>query len=132
MSESQAADSVEVIQALMDRWTRVHEGELDLIEDCVQPAYIRHEPQGNRVVTPAEQRANIAARREEIPDVRTTIHASAIAPPLAWCRWTMTGTRNGQRVTVAGLQVYRVEDGKLAETWTANLGPNSRWPDSPE
>ena len=131
MSASQTTDSAEAIQALMDRWTRVHEGELDLVEDCVQPTYIRHDSQGDRVATPAEQRAKIAARREAIPDVRTTIHASTIAPPLVWCRWTMTGTRDGQRVTLAGLQVYRVENGKLAETWTADRGLGSRWPDSP-
>lgn len=37
---------------LFDRWERVwHEGQYDLIAQCVQPNYIRHDEQGDRKVT---------------------------------------------------------------------------------
>lgn len=132
MSESQPAGAIEAIEALLARWTRVwHEGALEEVEDCVAPAYIRHDRQGDRVVTPAQYSREIAAWRDSMPDLRFTNQDQVIAPPLVLVRGTMTGTRNGRPYSLAGLQVYKVEDGKLAETWAASRGDDSRWPDSP-
>jgi len=36
----------------------------------------------------------------------------------------------GEIVTRAGLQVYRIEAGKLAETWRMLMQPDSAWPDA--
>jgi hypothetical protein len=133
MSETKATDSVEAIEGLFRRWEPVwNEGRLKLVEYCVAPAYIRHDEHGDRVVTPAAFSLEIAATRDRIADLRFTTQARTVAPPLVWERWTMTGTRDGQRVTVAGLGLFRVEDGKLAEVWSASRRDNSRWPDSPE
>jgi hypothetical protein len=41
-----------VLRELFDRWERVwHEGKYDLIAECVQPNYIRHDEQGDRTIT---------------------------------------------------------------------------------
>jgi hypothetical protein len=38
-----------ILRDLFDRWERVwHEGQYDLISDCVQPNYIRHDEAGDR------------------------------------------------------------------------------------
>jgi hypothetical protein len=41
-----------MLRELFDRWERVwHEGQYDLVPDCVQPNYIRHDEAGDRTVT---------------------------------------------------------------------------------
>jgi hypothetical protein len=40
-----------MLRDLFDRWEQVwHEGQNDLISDCVQPNYIRHDEAGDRTV----------------------------------------------------------------------------------
>jgi hypothetical protein len=37
---------------------------------------------------------------------------------------------SGEKRSRAGFQVYRLEDGKLAETWVMFFGLGSSWPDA--
>lgn len=37
-------------------------------------------------------------------------------------RWIFHGTAEGERVTIDGMDFYRIADGKIAEEWIA-LGP---------
>ena len=56
------------LRELFDRWERVwHEGQYDLVPDCVQPNYIRHDEAGDRTVTREAYAAEIAKVREERP-----------------------------------------------------------------
>jgi hypothetical protein len=50
----------------------------------------------------------------------------------AWFRWTRmwTDPSTGERRTQAGMQLYRVEGGKLAETWLSLHKLGSAWPDA--
>ena len=43
-------------------------------------------------------------------------------------KWT--DTKTSETRTRAGMQVYRIEAGKLAETWLMLLQPGSAWPDA--
>ena len=49
----------------------------------------------------------------------------------AWFRFnpTWTDAATGETRSRAGLQSYRIGDGRLAETWLSVLGPGSAWPD---
>lgn len=94
-----------VLRNLFDRWERVwHEGRYDLVPDCVAPHYIRHDEAGDRTVT--ENRA--------------------------WYRFTMKWTDQGSSEvrTRAGMQAYRIEGGKLAETWVTLQPLGSSWGDA--
>jgi hypothetical protein len=42
-------------------------------------------------------------------------------------RWT--DPESGEPRTQAGMQSYRIEEGKLAETWISLLAVGSKWPD---
>ena len=59
------------------------------------------------------------------------IEDEAITDRTWWLRWTMTGTNTetGDPVTRAGLQVYRVADGRIVETWAAANEIGSTWGD---
>jgi hypothetical protein len=50
----------------------------------------------------------------------------------AWFRlaFKWTDTKTSETSSRAGMQVYRIEDGKLAETWQTLLQPGSTWSDA--
>ena len=50
----------------------------------------------------------------------------------AWFRFTLkwTDSKTGEFRTGAGMQVYRIENGKLAETWLMLLQLGSAWSDT--
>ena len=122
-----------VIRDLFDRWERVwHEGRYELVAECVAPVYTRHDGSGTRRVTPEEYAAEIAAARRERPNTRFVAHDHDIAGDRAWFRWTLTWTdpSTGESRTRASMQLYRVEGGKLAETWFSLHQLGSAWPDA--
>ena len=118
---------------LFDRWERVwHEGQYDLIPSCVGPTYIRHDEKGDRTVTREAYAAEIAQTQQERPNLRFVVYDHSFEGDRAWFRFTLkfTDPKTGETRTRAGMQVYRVEGGKLAETWLMFQQPGSAWPDA--
>jgi len=61
-----------------DRWERVwHEGQYDLIAQCVQPRYIRHDEVGDRTVPRRGRRDRTYGSLCTITHSRATAHGSA-------------------------------------------------------
>ena len=123
------------VRDLFDRWERVwHEGQYDLISGCVQPNYIRHDEAGDRTVTRAAYAAEIAKIRLERAHLRFVVYDHTFEGNRAWFRFTVkwTDSNTGETRIRAGMQVYRIEDGKLAETWLMFQPPGSAWTDSAE
>jgi hypothetical protein len=122
-----------VLRDLFDRWERVwHERRYDLIPGCVTPHYVRHDEAGDRTVTREAYAAELAKLHQERPDVRILVYDHSFQGNRAWYRFTMrwTDQGSGQVRTRAGLQAYRTEDGKLAETWVVLQPLGSAWNDS--
>ena len=122
-----------VVRDLFDRWERVwHEGRYDLVTECVAEVYTRHEESGTRRVTPGEYAEELAAGRLERPNIHIIVYDHEIAGDRAWFRFMLTWTdaSTGETRTRAGMQLYRVEGGKLAETWLTLLKLGSAWPDA--
>jgi hypothetical protein len=118
---------------LFDRWERVwHEGQFDLILSCVGEVYIRHDEKGDRTVTREGYAAEIAKTREERPNTRFVVYDHSFADNRAWFRFTLkwTDPTTDETRTRAGMQVYRIEAGKLAETWLMLSQPGSAWTDA--
>jgi hypothetical protein len=118
---------------LFDRWERVwHEAEHGLVGECVAPIYIRHDEAGTRQVTPADYALEIAAAQRDRPHTRFVVYDHAIESDRAWFRFTLkwNDAASGEMKTRAGMQVYRIKDGKLAETWLTLLGLGTSWPDT--
>jgi hypothetical protein len=60
-----------MLRDLFNRWERVwHDGQYDLIPDCIGPNYIRHDEAGDRTVTREAYAAEIAKFRQERPRTR--------------------------------------------------------------
>jgi hypothetical protein len=126
------ADNSE-LRDLFDRWERVwHEGRYELVPDCVSEHCIRHDEAGDRTVTREAYAAELKRLRDERPDVRIVVYDHMLQGNRAWYRFTMrwTDQASGEVHTRAGLQSYRIENGKLAETWVTLQPVGSAWSDA--
>ena len=124
--------SAEAVRALFDEWERVwHEGQYGLVSKCVAPAYVRHDESGTRKVTPEEYAAELEARHKARPNTRIVVYDHEFTADRAWFRFNLTWTdaATGEQRSRAGMQSYRIEGGKLAETWLSVLALGSAWPD---
>ncbi len=122
-----------VLSDLFDRWERVwHEGQFDLVSSCVAEHYIRHDEGGDRTVTREAYAAEIAKTRQERPDIRVVVYNHSFESDRAWFRFAFkwTDLKTGEPRSRAGMQSYRIEAGKLAETWLVLQPLGSAWSDA--
>jgi hypothetical protein len=120
------------MKELFDRWEKVwHEGKYDLIPASVAKTYTRHDEYGNKTVSAEEYAKEIPIARETRPGIRFEMYDHAFSGDRAWFRFTLKwkDKKSGQEKTQAGMQQYRVEDGKLAETWLTLQKEGTAWPD---
>ncbi len=104
------------------------QGRIDLVPDLVAPMYIRHGANGTRVVTPDEYAGEI--RRNLERDMRFTGDTVTADGDLVWLRWSMSVTDvPGSSRRYRGFQLYRFEEGRIAETWLLSA-PAGHWGDS--
>jgi len=127
MSEQQ------MMRDLFDRWERVwHEGQYNLVPQCIQPNYIRHDEVGNRTMAREAYAAEIAKTRQERPDIRVVVYDHTFEGDRAWFRFAFkwTDPKTGEARSRAGMQSYRIEGGQargnLAHPPTTRLGMGRR------
>jgi hypothetical protein len=123
---------LEAVRSLFDRWERVwHHGETGLIQGCLCTQYIRHDDFGDRTVAWDDYAAELAVLKRARPDVRILVYDHLFETDHAWFRFTMrwTDQESGTVSTRAGFQSYRIENGKLAETWVVFRPLGSAWED---
>ena len=99
---------------------------------CVTGTYTRHDQKGDRAVSREAYAAEIAQMREQRPGIRIVVYDHSFSGDHAWFRFAFkwTDAKTGEAQTQAGLQLYRIEDGKLTETWLTMSPLGSAWPDS--
>jgi hypothetical protein len=97
----------------------------------VGQAYIRHDEKGDRTVTREAYAAEIAKTRQERPDIRVVVYNHSFEGDRAWFRFAFkwTDPKTGEPHSRAGMQSYRTEAGKLAETWLSMQPLGSSWGD---
>jgi predicted SnoaL-like aldol condensation-catalyzing enzyme len=118
---------------LFNRWEQVwHEGRFDMVPNCVAENYIRHDQKGDRTVTRDAYAAEISSIRKERPDIRVVVYDHTFEGDRAWFRFAFkwTDVKTGAAQSQAGMQSYRVADGKLAETWLTLLPLGTAWQDA--
>jgi SnoaL-like domain len=122
-----------VMGDLFDRWERVwHKGQYDLVPSCVGSYYIRHDEKGDRTVTREAYAAELAVIRQERPGTRVVVYDHSFEGNRAWFRFAFKwpDAKTGEPCSRVGMQSYRIEDGKLAETWIALQPLGSAWTDA--
>jgi len=106
----------------------------ELIDELFTSDYVNHDPMHPEVPPgPAGAREIVNHYRDAFPDSRFRIEEMISEDDRVVTRWTVTGTHTGplaglaptkKRVTVTGLTLSRIANGRIAETWANwdNLG----------
>lgn len=120
-------DSAELFRV----WTEEvwNAGLLDRATDCLGDTYTRHDPVGNRTVTREQYIDEIRSFRERFSDIHFTVEDISVTEDRIWNRHRMTATdsASGESVVASVLQLYRVEGGRLVETWAASAPEGHDW-----
>jgi steroid delta-isomerase-like uncharacterized protein len=119
------ADAKEIVRQLFEEpW----KGNLDVIDKYVAPEYVGHDPsEPDPIRGPEGFRTFVQKYLTGFPDGRITVDDQIMEGDQVATRWTGRGTNTGEipgisptgkQVTVSGLTISKLRDGKLIEDWT--------------
>ncbi|MFC4543231.1 ester cyclase [Halosolutus amylolyticus] len=107
-------------------WT---EGNLDTIDEIFAEEFVLHDPSTDDEPRGRDDyRDYVETYREAFPDVEYEVETVIVEDETAAVRYTACGTHEGEfmgleptgdRVSVSGMEMYRVEDGRIVELWTS-------------
>jgi steroid delta-isomerase-like uncharacterized protein len=119
--------TVEEATALAERGLPIwNEGQLDLIDELYTPGIVRHIAGGEDVAGIDNYKAYVTALRVAYPDFTVNFDEVLVSGDRTISRWTVTGTHlgvfqgeppTGKTITVQGVNINRMVDGKNAEEW---------------
>ena len=102
-------------------------GNLDVAYEVFADDYVRHDLRPGTAVPGPEGQKRIAAEfREAFPDLTWQIDLIIGTDEFVVGRWTASGTHRGRwagqeptgrSMTFSGVNIFRFEDGKVAEIW---------------
>ena len=120
MSEQNKA----VARGVFEAWER---GDLDALDDLVAPDATDHDAYNPFREEGLEGlKKLIQMYRAAFPDTRFTIEEQVAEGDLVATRWTASGTHQGElmgnpptgrSVSVSGMSIDRIQDGKVVESW---------------
>ena len=102
-------------------------GNLAVVDELIAPAFVFHDP-NFEVHGPDGFKEMVTASRTAFPDIRATIHDQIAEGDTVMTRFTQHCTHEGEfgwfgiaptgkQLTIAGIDVNRIEDGKIVERW---------------
>ena len=104
-----------------------NKGNLDVADELLAPGYVDHDPaMPEDVRGPEGFKEYVAAYRSAFSDLHIRIEDQIAEGDKVVTRWTGTGTHDGDlagiaptgnRVTLPGMEIVRISDGKLVEGW---------------
>ncbi len=117
-------------KALVRRWFEdlFNEGNLDVADEIIAPNHLGHDPTlPDLPIGPEGQKQLVNLYRSAFPDARITIEEQVAEGDTVVTRWTGRGTHQGElmgvaptgnQVTVTGIDIAHISEGKVVETWT--------------
>jgi predicted ester cyclase len=117
----------EFIDALFSR------GELEAVDRYLAPGFVNHDPFPGFAADREGMRQTAQVFRQAFPDWRSQLEALIAEGDLVAERFTARGIHQGEimgvgptgrQVTLAGINIFRVQDGQVVERWgrTDDLG----------
>jgi steroid delta-isomerase-like uncharacterized protein len=102
-------------------------GNVELVDELFAPSFVLHDPSvPGEVRGPEGMRRYVSMYRNAYPDTHFTVEDQIAEGDEVVTRWTGQGTHEGElmgipptgmHVTVTGIEVDRVVDGKIQEIW---------------
>jgi steroid delta-isomerase-like uncharacterized protein len=102
-------------------------GNLDVCDEVFAHDYVRHDPRATEALPGPEGQKRIAADfRRAFPDLHFQVDILLAEDAYVVGRWTASGTHRGswgtleplgRRATFSAVNVFRFENGKVAEIW---------------
>ena len=103
-------------------------GTWDVLDELVAPDDLGHDTGQAEALRGLESlRSYLKAYSDAFPDARLTVHEQVAEPGKVATRWSARGTHadeiagvaaTGKEVTVSGLTISTLENGKVVEQWT--------------
>jgi steroid delta-isomerase-like uncharacterized protein len=103
------------------------QGQPEAADELFAPEYVWHTPAMPEPIHGSEGVQRFAAMmRVGFPDYQLTEEDSIAEGDKVACRWTLRGTHlgpflgipgTGREITIAGIDIWRVADDRLVETW---------------
>ena len=118
------ATNKEIVRRL---WVEPWEGKMGVIDELVAPDYVGHDPSQPELHGPDGVKGFVTTYLSAFPDGRITIDEQLAEGELVASRWTGRGTHQGdlmgipptgKQVTVSGITISHVKNGKVVEEWT--------------
>lgn len=114
-------------QILLERyWEEAsNQGNYELVRELCANPIVRHEPDGKTIeLTHDEQIARVKMGREDFGVIieRKITHANDTYVTSVW----ETKSAKDDNMNLCGIEVFKVEDGKLAHCWNAPYG-TGKW-----
>lgn len=120
------------LRAMYRRWMEMWNGDLALAEELVSPDCQVHQPPNDfRGAVGVRQMVEMGRAPFDDPEFSVEVEPIVEGNRLAG-RWTMTGRYRGglpgttaapgTEITFGGIDIWRVEDGKIVEYWVSSDG----------
>lgn len=108
-----------------------NEGDMTFVDEMFSPEYAGHDPTDFNPETREahghdDVKTFVGMVRAAVPDIHFTVDDVIAEGDKVIARWTARGTHTrdlpgipatGRRATVAGITIYRIVDGRIAEGW---------------
>jgi steroid delta-isomerase-like uncharacterized protein len=118
--------NIEVVRSwIAEGWNK---GDLAVADDLLAEEFVLHDPVASREIVGRDaERALIAGLRQAIPDLVFTIDDLVVDGDNVTIRWIAEGTHGGEllgfastgrALAIRGVDMYRLRDGRIAESWT--------------
>ena len=120
--------TAETNKAIVHRYVEdgANAGNMSVIDELFAADFVNHDPTQPATRDLAALKQFMLARQAAFPDQRTTIEDLFVEGDRVAKRWTWRGTQTGEfngipptgrQVTIAGIDILRVSDGKIQEIW---------------
>ena len=102
-----------------------NQGRFEVAAEIYSPQFRNH---GRRDITLEEDQEYVHREKEAFPDLKMAINLLVAQGDFVSVVWTFSGTHTGAgvglpptgtRVTIRGITVWRIVNGKIAEEWTS-------------
>ena len=123
---SEPIDPHSLLSRLFDE--AVNQGHIELIEELYSPTFIDHSPGPGQLPGPAGIIEVVKRYRLAIPDLKVKVEDIVVSGDRVVTRETWCGTHmkeiagipaTKKQFTATRMHIFRIEDGVIAEEWTA-------------